>query len=1608
MTNYFIEATYSNNKMTITLSKKVMESFKNMYLITLFNDTLTKTQLINETDNFVDIFKNATMISSSKLSISPIATIKVANDIVIFDQEKLDGLIPCNLSIKCDDMCVVQINNMKIYMLSIESSICNILGEIRTTFLSIIGGILNNDGKIYADYFCKSNMTINNAANKTMYIKSMNLINVIMNNNGILITDDLNICIGTFCNIGTWNHSGNFKSKSLEFNNQGLVEWNNVKWNFDKSHYNNNKTWIFDNVIATDEIIIQSCGLLHFKNSMLHFSQLIGNNTIFSSGQYRFDKLQNQGLISFIENEWFMTDNPERKPQNYLYVKHFGPVGKIESEKTFHYGVCKFPDLITACQDIYLTNKYTLDDLVKIHCSATVHLTLDRFNPSKNMEINTINCLKLTIDGNVSITKSFKALGLNLIVNGNVTIGSSNTDMGTLIATKNALVILAHKLDNRFGKIYGKSGVSITASKGDILNGTAISKGPFLYGLNGSYIASGDYMRINTQQEFKNHYGQVFSQNTLIMEVSIGVSNIAGEILSGGDIHFRTPNFTNTRDSTYIQHTANWTWAYSGCYDYCESSDQAYLRALGDIHFNVNTALNLASTIIAQKKIIYKGQTTTQPSTFSNQSRTNLKYGCNDKIGYQSVVCSVYHSTLKSGESIQIDAGNFIIAGNTSSPIITITANSGSFPNTEKYRKTVNHTETIFIDMTQFIQSHAKTSGLLKLTDKGAVIADFENNKPNDMNTVFNPLANLSSSMFDLFIQSSLSEIAGKVNIKNYNGMSLSKRLWENASKFQELVGNLSITRDIIKNTSDAMLIKEINEFQQNTILCVPPSEINPYQSPGDISANEFSCETIEDQVHLNNRIVARDLLKIVSENGNIIRKTESYVVTNYTNDSIITEDVAMPTQTLVCTNGNVNITAHKNISSVGTYTEGTNINEIAKTGKITSEPLILQKVIESKHEKDDGFLSTTTVTNRQTTYSAVQSVTKSEQITHKKADQSISQTASHDIAGNTLIYEAKTINISASIMANKIEHTEETSGPCSDKLLTSSEETPAFFNASIMAPTVQIKATSATLKGVAIVGEVLEDYTKDGLNLEPLIAEMHYSKQMTIESPLASADVGCKGGYEVMIPTKVSVKKIIRMIENGQIKMNSVEWDKDKIKIIGKFVETTYILKQWQVTWNISKQVIPTEAMIIVSLAISYATMGIGATLSGFTGAMGVSASAGFTTLCNVATISFLQTGDPIAVTKGIFSNNFLRTLAINVAAAGLCSSIGPTTTPTQFVDFAKVNMIRCAVNIPLRVIISKESMHQVARTEIMNGLVDTLAMQMASIIGKGYRTNRMNFMEHKLSHAISGGVAGGLMALIDKKPIKSGILGGAIGAVAGETIGELNPLGIEDINKRLTVSKMMAGSIAMMLNQDVNIAVRTGTIAIEYNLVPCIVAALMALGWTHVVHDTIETYEETGLNDAVDTLIVNGIVMRLANGVIHYGGKAFTLVKGVWSKTNLKLIEVPGRVQSRINLKVGDGRNVDYGYGIESMWKKHGNVLKNNKSQFTITKEQVLDLLQNKRVVQSPIIDISKAGHYVREINTHTQVGKLCYDEQKTNFLTIITDKYGNLVTAYPGKYK
>lgn len=110
--------------------------------------------------------------------------------------------------------------------------------------------------------------------------------------------------------------------------------------------------------------------------------------------------------------------------------------------------------------------------------------------------------------------------------------------------------------------------------------------------------------------------------------------------------------------------------------------------------------------------------------------------------------------------------------------------------------------------------------------------------------------------------------------------------------------------------------------------------------------------------------------------------------------------------------------------------------------------------------------------------------------------------------------------------------------------------------------------------------------------------------------------------------------------------------------------------------------------------------------------------------------------------------------------------------------------------------------------------------------------------------------------------------------------------------------------------------------------------------------------------------------------------------------------------RAQSRINIRLGDAGVK--GSGLEYALSKHLNSSKTNKSHFTISRQEIVALLESKRVIASVVMKSATYNSYVREVDVGRVIGRTPQKlgGEATSVLTIITDDAGNLINVFPGK--
>src|ERR1700733_9167192 len=1295
-------------------------------------------------------------------------------------------------------------------------------GKIAAQSLNLFGAHkLENSGSIETELLQLNRKTLlNNLKGASIAAK-----------NRTIVTDNAEIKnAGNFALQGDSSFTGKSNAR-----NTGTMIYKQGTFDAAAAQLINDGNWLMEGMRSTNPFDMQNNGTLQSKESSLKFNRLTNaKDLILNSGVYSVDALVNiNGKLQLLNNNWVITDGVgfiDSAVCPHKLICKTPPcvgMGEVECERNLIYDILQLPNSLTVQGDLCTSNRFRRDinqlNLIKARGKVTAWCKpFDILTAQDSKSFPDIGHLELWINGPVTNHYSLKAPALSLHTDGPLVLGKDNQQLGIIAATHGPLTVSSPTIDGRYGKFYGKGKTYINSSQGDILVGASMSKGPFLYGHNGSYIASGNELIVQAAKELKVHYGQIISQGKQIDSAGTKINNVAGALTSYDNIGISTPEFINTRDSLYTQPVANWTWAYSGCYNYCESSDQAFVRALGSIYFNVDKGTNLASSILAGKDIFYMDHTKglislhspsvkEKPSSFTSVGRTNYGYGCNDKVGYQQGCspCSSYSSTILSGQSIQIAIGDVVVTGNMNSPLISIQANTGLFANNSLSRQTLNPTQPIVVNVTQYLQGQAKMPGILKLGANNAVQTEFplgipsvpkqgdlvllENQQratPLQWKNIFNPLSTIN---LDIHLQQLLANLAGKVYAKKAKGNQLAAILWANANKWRQKKGKEVMSPSDLQQVNRSMLLSQILHNgvteQQQTLLCIAPDDINPYQSPGDTSGDKIAITTTADQTHLNNRVVANGPEGITIKSGRDVNlETQSYTVSSETKECKVVEQRAKPQQQLLAKAGPIAVTAQHNVNRTGELIAAAgNVTVHAETGSAVRNPLILQTTVEKRGEEKSGLFSTTEKVDTSITHQVLPSTTISGTKIHEKAAVPIKSVAPQDSAGKEIVYESPDTVISGIILADRTIHQSHTSGLSSEQSSFESKEKPCAVAANIEAPIVQFIGKQAHVNAT-IVAKELHDKTEQGIQFVRKVAQMLCSGQSLASSPFMSVDAGYAAGYETMIAPILMVEKIVRAKDTGCMLFESAIIDKNRTEIIGKFVETTYQLKQWQTSWNHTSQLIPNEALVVIALAIALATQGAGVELmtpllESITAATGMQLSAagiaainaGFSTICSSMGTSLLRTGDLVGTIEQLTSPAQLKSIAFSMAPAGLCSQLGDMLKVNMkpelksFVRHVKEQALRGTVDTLLNIAINHESVDKAVSDAVKQVPLKAAAAYAANKICTAYLAGNMNLVSQKAAQTLVGGLSG----FAAEQSLK-GFTAGATGALTAELVGD------------------------------------------------------------------------------------------------------------------------------------------------------------------------------------------------------------------------------------------
>ena len=1279
--------------------------------------------------------------------------------------------------------------------------------------------------------------------------------------------------------ITTNNLSGDTKGTTTT--NNGAEATLKIILKIHSINFENHGTLVIENVIDGSITNMKNFGTTYINNCIIQFHSLENyKHLIFESGKYVVSEIFiNKGLLSFL-GEWLFSESMEHNLNNTLillvnaatsYIST-SKEGDIESEK-LTYNQRSSPKSIIATKSIiyYIdTAKFrSLEDL-KNTKSPVVFFYTHALKVSEDITLDNINFLSWHNKDTLQINATIITQSVQLYSDDIIFGLSATKAYGTIAAVKDCLIIEnKNAIDARCGKIYGSTRLNIKAM-GNITTGEIVHQLPTHYVSNSSYIASNGPIIIDCGS-LNVDCGNITTSSTLLMKSKNNIVNVAGKI-SAKSISVEAVSYDHIRSE--IVTIGNVQYSPSG---------PAIIESLEDITFKCSCVKNIASDILCGGKLFIKnklaffeaGEPLKNSSKYSEtpiilskyiahsphviiypRSQPRKRYLCGEELNFLGRANILYdwkwiqYSTLscniKTAEGVNINMGDVTITGNINSSIIKISSNTSSFHNASVSRENYLQND-IYVDMNVFIKKNS--SGIFLEKDNGELISDFPigipsenssgNSSGNSSSFFFNPLRSLD---LNPWIQRALSEFSGKTFVRDIFGNKI-----KGNNLYEKLYSKES------KKTSRVYTLEE--NSTQKTILYIPKNEVSEYQSNGDIVCDEFSSVSESTQSFTNNRIVARDILKVLSEEGNIHRNTQKYGVNYFTdNGTHISTEYAYPQQSFIC-GGDIEIKG-ENLQNIGVTTlSGGNIEETSSVnGSISKSPLILNTRTHREWSKDGWFSSKTYSEN--TSYSTVVPTQTISMKNIKESAQRIHLVGAVEHSIENILYEGGEFLSEPCVMHYTQSLKTQTQGLFSGGYSSNENSTPYTSSSEIHAKNITFNSKISRVCGTRISAKLIRDVSHTGLEFLPAVHAQTYSQKVYHKSPMSTMDIGNSGWKEIMFPCNIVCEKIIRDAfgAEGCIKFDSVIWgDVLKPEIVGKYLETYYILKSHHEEYNHSSQVIPDGFIVVAALAISFFTMGLGAVLTGLSGFAGCIANAVVTSVLVNTGTTFLKTGDITQSVESLFTKEYLKSLGVSVATAGILGD--PSNAYSSFLNRLGDNFLRNVVNASVSKVIANDKISLMPKNIIKNTLINSVAGEAAKSIG-GYASSksvtfrRCSKIQQKTAHFALGSA----MGFASGGNLRSA-LGGGLGVLASELLADyfLENEFIKDPLKASQLSTLISACTCALLKGDVNSVIQTSVNAFENNRM------------MHLSPESgkeIEYLDEDDINDFVDEELRNFVL--------------------------------------------------------------------------------------------------------------------------------------------------
>ncbi|WLP94210.1 DUF637 domain-containing protein [Psychrobacter sp. M13] len=314
---------------------------------------------------------------------------------------------------------------------------------------------------------------------------------------------------------------------------------------------------------------------------------------------------------------------------------------------------------------------------------------------------------------------------------------------------------------------------------------------------------------------------------------------------------------------------------------------------------------------------------------------------------------------------------------------------------------------------------------------------------------------------------------------------------------------------------------------------------------------------------------------------------------------------------------------------------------------------------------------------------------------------------------------------------------------------------------------------------------------------------------------------------------------------------------------------------------------------------ATSAATVGTASTVT----TLGLAGNAAMATLASQAAVTLINNkGDISKTLKQLASSATIRSMATAALTAGIGAQLGLGSAATDPFNQKLVNAVGSGMTDAfVNAAINGVSLEDALKNSLRNALVDVFAAETFSSFVKGIDTNEF---ADNLAHKLVAAGVGCISASAKKQSCDAGALGAAIGEMLGDyLVDDPSKLTAKQKADIINASKLLAGSVALLTNVDVNTAANSAGMAVENNAVLAIpVVALVAVigGIAYVVSVPANKQHE------------------VARALYKLGSNTIALGKDFTNNTRLINTYMIGQIGSGINIHISPAGRIDPKSGI------------------------------------------------------------------------------------------